>query len=101
LFSLYVYTVPAQGQPIKAKLSPWTALKDDQRVVHQTIRRLLGISHTPKTLTIPADHINYQAILDLGMTSAEMLTELNGRNAEQAEVKAMRKLIADIQELLG
>ena len=101
MYKLYTFTVPAQGEPIKAKLSAWTQLKDDQRVVHQTIRRLVGISHTPKTLTIPADHINYQAILDLGMTSAEMLAEAGERKDVELQNKQLRVTLANIKELLG
>ena len=101
MYSLYVFTVPAQGEPIKAKLSAWTNLKDDQRVVHQTIRRLLGIAHTPKTLTIQPDHLHYQTILDLGMTSAEMLAEAGERKEDELQTKQLRITLANIKELLG
>jgi hypothetical protein len=101
LFHLYVAKLPAAQEPIKLTLKAWDKLKEDERVWHQTVRRAIGIKHTPKTITIKPDHAAYDVILAMAMTQEEMVADYAGQNAQHiADLKA-RKLIATIAELLG
>jgi hypothetical protein len=100
-FAQYVFTLPVSQGPIVLQLKAFTDLKPNQRVVHQTIRRVIGISHTPKKLTINADHPAYSTILAMAMTSAEMIEAFDLQAESSKQAKSNAKLIATIAELLG
>lgn len=100
-FKLYTFTVPQQGEPIELKLRAWDKLKEDERVVHQTIRRIVGIAHTPLKLTINADHAAYQTILALGMTTAEMQADYAEQATYSKKAKAAIKLIDEMRSLIN
>jgi hypothetical protein len=101
LFKLYVFTIPAAQEPIVLKLRAWDKLKTDERVVHQTIRRIVGIAHTPLKLTINADHPAYQPILALGMTTAEMAEDYAHMDAQAKKGKAAIALIDSMRAILN